>query len=90
MDTFSGLKVVIVQPQRIWVRRSWWERLFTWECGWRPFAAMKLVSKELVAPDKCYRSGNTLYCGAKFYEELKKEIERRDIGSFSIGGSVQP
>ena len=72
---YAGLKIVVVRPNRIWVKRSWRDRLFNTTFGWRPFAKYELVDGPAIVPsDKCYQNGSTLYCGEQFYQELKKTI----------------
>lgn len=76
MRDYAGLKIVVVKPPRIWVKRLWRERLFNTDCGWRPFAKMKLVDGETHIPlDKSYIFNDTLYCGPVFYDALVKQLK---------------
>jgi hypothetical protein len=66
-NTYAGMRVHISHPTTKIVQRTWWERI-----RFQPWQNEKTVIIPAAVPtDECYRVGNNLYCGEKFYEELK-------------------
>lgn len=73
MDSYAGMRIFVSHPITEVVDRTWHERLFT--LPWRPFIRTKTVVFPAAVPaDACYRVGNDLHCGDRFYSQLKREV----------------
>lgn len=75
---YAGLNIIVSRP--VWTkrRRSLRERLFS--RPWQPLLKEEyILSKPIVAANECMRIGDTLFCGEKFYNELRKATRRNDL-----------
>ena len=73
MNRFAGMQVFVSRATIQTVKRSWYERLWSWP--WRPLQATKQVVVPAAIPtDQCYKINGALHCGEQFYEQLKAHL----------------
>lgn len=66
---FAGMRVFVSRPVLKTRQRDWKERWLS--LPWRPFQrAVSVLHPAAVPTDECYRVGNDLHCGERFYEQL--------------------
>lgn len=75
-NSFAGMRIFVSRPVPATVKRTLKERLFT--RPWRPFKKTKVVMSPATIPEnECYRFGNDLHCGDRFYQNLKNSITKK-------------
>lgn len=79
MLTYAGMRVFVSLSSVETIKRTWRERLFT--RPWRPLVATGTKIREAaVPPDACYRIGNDLHCGERFYQRLEAATKEQSNG----------
>lgn len=77
IQTIDGVKIIILNSHTTKVERSWFDRLFSRT----PFQKYKYHHDEYIKDGQFIKSGGdeiVSYCNERTFNELKREIERRN------------